>query len=67
MRNTLLSLAAVAALCGCGNTLGEQGLLGGGAGALGGAVLMGAPVFGALVGAGGNMLYCQQNPGACRR
>ncbi|KPQ06568.1 MAG: hypothetical protein HLUCCA12_09800 [Rhodobacteraceae bacterium HLUCCA12] len=63
----VLPLAAVSALAACGNNPGEQALFGGGAGAVGAAALGGDPVAGAAVGAGGNVLYCQANPGRCRR
>ncbi|WP_333827443.1 hypothetical protein [Pararhodobacter sp.] len=66
-KTILLPLATVATLAACGNTAGEQALIGGGAGAVGGAVLGGDPIVGAAVGAGGNVLFCQANPGRCRR
>lgn len=56
-----------AVLAGCGNTVGEQALFGAGAGAVGAAVVSADPLLGAAAGAGGNVLYCQLNPGACRR
>lgn len=62
-----LPLATVALLAACGNTPGEQALLGGGAGAVGGAVLGGDPLLGAAAGAGGNVLFCQAYPHRCRR
>lgn len=62
-----LPLAAVALLAACGNTPGEQALLGGGAGAVTGAVIGGDPIVGAAVGAGGNVLFCQAYPHRCRR
>lgn len=61
-----LPLAAVAFLAACGNTVGEQALLGGGAGAVTGAVIGGDPLVGAAVGAGGNVLFCQAYPHRCR-
>lgn len=61
-----LPLAAVAALAACGQTVGEQALFGGGAGAIGSAALGGDPIAGAAVGAGGNVLFCQAYPHRCR-
>nr|WP_245243021.1 hypothetical protein [Pararhodobacter sp. SW119] len=61
----VLACAVLVALAGCGRTLGEQALYGGGAGALGSAALGGDPLTGAAIGAGGNILYCQTNPGRC--
>ncbi len=55
----LLGLAA------CGDSVGEQALFGGGAGALGGAAIGGDPVTGAAVGAAGNIAYCQTYPQRC--
>lgn len=63
----VLCLGAAFALTACGNNLGEQALFGGGAGAVGAAALGADPLLGAAVGAGGNALYCNQNPRACRR
>lgn len=48
-----------AGLAACGDTTGEQAILGGGAGAVGAAVLSADPLFGAAVGAAGNVLYCK--------
>lgn len=66
-KSITLPLAAVATLAACGNSPGEQALIGGGAGAVGSAVLGGDPIVGAAVGAGGNVLFCQANPRQCRR
>ena len=54
-----LVLATCAGLAACGDSTGEQAILGGGAGALGAAVLSADPLFGAAVGAAGNVLYCK--------
>lgn len=59
-------VAAVVGLAACGQTVPEQALLGAGAGALGTAVVGGNAATGALVGAAGNVLYCQQFPHRCR-
>ena len=56
---TTLGLAA------CGETAGDQALIGGAAGA-GVAILTdGSPLKGAAVGAAGNFLYCQAYPSKC--
>ncbi|MEO1107525.1 MAG: hypothetical protein AAFX90_06350 [Pseudomonadota bacterium] len=55
----ILVAATCAGLSACGDTTGEQALLGGGAGAVGAAVLSADPLFGAAVGAAGNVLYCK--------
>ncbi|KIC43279.1 hypothetical protein RA27_08340 [Ruegeria sp. ANG-R] len=56
---TFLALATCAGLAACGGSTGEQAILGGGAGALGAAVLSADPLLGAAVGAAGNVLYCK--------
>jgi len=61
----VLSCAMLVALAGCGRTFGEQALFGAGAGVAGAAVVGGDPLAGAAVGAGGNILFCQANPGRC--
>ncbi|MES0863606.1 hypothetical protein ABLN87_14735 [Ruegeria sp. SCPT10] len=55
----ILVAATCAGLSACGDTTGEQALLGGGAGAVGAAVLSADPLFGAAIGAAGNVLYCK--------
>lgn len=52
-------------LPGCGDTLGAQAIIGAGAGAGTAAVLDGNVATGALVGAAGNVAFCQTNPGKC--
>jgi hypothetical protein len=57
--------SACAALAGCGDTGTDQALFGGAAGA-GIAVIANAnPIKGAVIGAAGNFVYCQANPGKC--
>lgn len=63
IRRTILALAACAGLAACGDSFGEQALFGGGAGALGAAVLSADPFVGAAVGAAGNVLYCKTQGG----
>jgi osmotically inducible lipoprotein OsmB len=62
----IIGLVGILGLAACGQTVGEQALFGGGAGALAGAATGGDPVTGAVVGAAGNVAYCQLNPGRCR-
>lgn len=57
-----LSLAALAA---CGDSIPEQALLGGGAGAIAGAAVGGSVLTGAAVGAAGNVIYCQATKSTC--
>lgn len=67
MRN-FVKISAVLALTGlaaCGDTLGEQALIGAGAGAGTAAVVDGDLVTGAVVGAAGNVAYCRTYPGRC--
>ncbi len=59
IQRLFLIIAACAGLSACGDTTGEQAVLGGGAGAIGAAVLSADPLFGAAVGAAGNVLYCK--------
>lgn len=60
-----LALAALAALGACGDTLGEQALLGAGAGAGTAILLEGDATTGAVVGAAANVAYCRQYPSRC--
>ncbi|QOL81469.1 hypothetical protein [Pseudooceanicola spongiae] len=55
-----------AALAGCGQSLGEQALVGGAVGVGGAAVTGGSVGTGALVGAAANVAYCQTNKRACK-
>lgn len=65
VRSTLLALAGLAALAACGDTAGEQALIGGGVGAGVAVVTDRDPLTGAAVGAAGNLLYCQTYPERC--
>ncbi|MEX0311746.1 MAG: hypothetical protein AB3N17_16035 [Tateyamaria sp.] len=60
----LISAAALG-LAACGDTVGEQAVIGGAVGGVGSAALGGNAIAGAAVGAGANVLYCDQNPGNC--
>jgi hypothetical protein len=59
-------LAATAGLAACGDTVGEQAIIGGAVGAGAAAVTSGSLVTGAAVGAAGNLVYCQTYPNRCR-
>ena len=61
----MLAVVALAGLAACGDTFGEQALIGAGAGAGTAAVVGGNVGTGALVGAAGNVAYCQTYPGRC--
>nr|WP_309501886.1 hypothetical protein [uncultured Roseovarius sp.] len=52
-------------LSGCGGTVPEQAIFGAGAGAGTAAVLDGNIAAGAVVGAAGNIAYCQTFPDRC--
>jgi len=56
----------VLGLAACGGTVPEQALFGAGAGAGTAAVLDGSLATGAVVGAAGNVAYCQTYPDRCR-
>jgi osmotically inducible lipoprotein OsmB len=62
---TIVAVASMAALAACGETTGEQALIGAGAGAATALVLDGNVAAGALIGAGGNVLACNQGLGNC--
>ena len=62
---TIAALCACAGLAACGDTVAEQALIGAGAGTATAVVLDGKPFTGAVVGAAGNLLYCQTNPSKC--
>ncbi len=49
----------------CGDSLEEQAIFGGGAGAVTALALDGNPLVGAAVGAAGNVIYCEYGPGKC--
>jgi hypothetical protein len=62
---TGLIIASLTALGACGDTFGEQAVLGAGAGTAGALVTNGDPVTGAVVGAAANVAYCRQYPSRC--
>ena len=53
------------ALAACGDTFAEQSLIGAGAGAGTAVLLDGNPVLGGVLGAAGNVAYCNQYPERC--
>ncbi|WP_116597329.1 hypothetical protein [Primorskyibacter marinus] len=57
--------AGLVGLSACGDTLGEQAIIGGGAGAAGAVVTDGDPLTGAAVGAAANVAYCRTYPNRC--
>lgn len=61
----LFAILGCTLLAACGTTGTNQALIGSAAGA-GVAVIAGAsPIKGAVIGAAGNFVYCQANPGRC--
>jgi glucokinase len=65
IRNALCAVCAALLLAGCGDTLAEQSIIGAGAGAGTAALLDGNLALGALVGAAGNVAYCDRYPTRC--
>lgn len=70
MRYSKFRVAALVAgtalgLAGCGDTFAEQALIGAGAGAGTAAVFDGDVAIGAIVGAAGNVAYCDRFPERC--
>ncbi|MCL3883689.1 hypothetical protein [Marivita sp. GX14005] len=61
----ILATCALLGLSACGDTLGEQALGGGAAGAGVAAATGGDLLTGAAVGAAGNVAYCQTYPDRC--
>lgn len=65
IRTIVIAFAATVGLAACGDTAGQQALIGGTVGA-GAAVVVGSSLAaGAAVGAAGNLVYCQTYPGRC--
>ncbi len=67
MRIKIITLLGVAALglSACGDTYGEQGLVGAAAGVGTAVVLDGDPILGGVIGAAGNVAFCQKFPEKC--
>lgn len=66
IKSIILAGACAFGLSACGDTLGEQLIVGGAAGGAAAAATGGSVAEGAVIGAGANAAYCQTNPGACR-
>ena len=64
-RTWIAAAATSLTLAACGETTGEQALIGAGAGAGASILLDTNPIATAAVGAAGNVLYCQQYPSKC--
>jgi hypothetical protein len=62
---SILAVVALLGLSACGDTLGEQALLGGAAGGGTAVAAGGDPLWGAAVGAAANIAYCQTYPERC--
>ena len=60
-----MALCSILGLAACGDSVPEQALFGAGAGAGTAAVLDGNLAAGAVVGAAGNVAYCQAYPHRC--
>ena len=65
IRNLAVAGVLAGSLAACGDTTGEQLLYGAGAGAAASVLVDGDVATGAVLGAGGNYLYCQENPSKC--
>lgn len=67
MRLRLILICGLAAttLAGCGDNLAKQTFFGAGAGYAGAKILGLDPQGGAILGAAGNVIYCQENPRKC--
>lgn len=64
-RKLLLAAALMGSLAACGQSFGEQAVIGAGGGAATSAILGGSVWTGALVGAAANVAYCNQFPSRC--
>nr|WP_146344734.1 hypothetical protein [Phaeobacter marinintestinus] len=58
-------IAVCSGLAACGDTIGEQALIGSGAGAVTALAVNANPLLGVAAGAAGNVLFCQQFPERC--
>ena len=67
MRIKILALTGLMAmgLSACGDNFAEQSLIGAGAGAGTAVLLDGNPIVGGVIGAAGNVAYCNQFPERC--
>lgn len=65
LKSIIIAGIACAGLAACGDTIGEQALVGGAVGAGAAAVTSGSLLTGAAVGVAGNVAYCQAYPHKC--
>ena len=65
IRTWAIALGAALSLSACGDSFSDQALIGAGAGGAAAVVLDGKPFTGAVLGAAGNLLYCQTHPSEC--
>ena len=61
----LLCVGALCTVAACGDTLGEQALIGAGAGVATSAVVGGNLAAGAIVGSAANVVYCKEFSNNC--
>ncbi|SFL24251.1 hypothetical protein [Shimia haliotis] len=61
----IISLVAFTGLSACGDTFGEQALIGAGAGTATAAVVGGNLAAGAIVGSAANVIYCKEFSTRC--
>ncbi|MEO9518072.1 MAG: hypothetical protein ABJH45_13015 [Paracoccaceae bacterium] len=64
-KSQVLILVCCGGLAACGDTVGQQALVGGAVGAGAAAVVSGSVATGVVVGAAGNLVYCQTYPSRC--
>ena len=60
-----VSIIALLGLSACGRTMGEQALIGAGAGTVAAAAVGGSLAAGAVVGGAANTIYCQEFATSC--
>jgi hypothetical protein len=65
LKTMAIGITLAGALAACGDTVGEQALIGGAVGAGTAVVTDGSLAQGAAIGAAGNLLYCQAYPRQC--
>lgn len=64
-KTLIIGAVALLGLSACGDTVGEQAVVGAAAGAATAVVLDGDPLVGAAGGAAANVAFCQANPDKC--
>ncbi|MBO9403167.1 MULTISPECIES: hypothetical protein [unclassified Shimia] len=65
IKAAILGVCALTALGACGDTLGEQALIGAGAGTAASAVVGGSLAAGAVIGSAANVVYCKEFSNKC--